>query len=369
MIGQSPWKILSHLMKDSLNLDEIQDVLFALHIDKDNLPRTKNAAIRELIETTYRERRLTELIDHLNEIRPNVDWPSAEVLVHAKSPMPILPSTPNTSRISPILIGIAIASVAVIFLFQRIINLFNSQLTLTSEPTIAVADIGEETVTGSPTSLLETNLTKEANSFIEMTMTLARGEIEKGTVEGYQAAVGIFNDAIEQQPDIARLHYELGRAYYNIATKQNSAEEKIEIFSTNVLDSLTDAINLDSNDANAFKLRGRAYLNIKNYPNAVVDFERVITLDNDDIEVKVFLGQAYVGDNRNDDAIALFTTLIEMESDNGEFFCWRGAAHSKNRDFDKAQTDFDAAIALTVRSGSACNLEEELQLLQERKSD
>lgn len=366
MTGQSPWKTLSKLMEDTLSLDDIHDVLFAIHIDKDNLPRTKSAAIRELIDTTYRKRNLTELIAYLHEIRPNVDWPSAEALVHAKRPKQVLPSSTNTYWVLLALI-FAVISVIAIFLLQKS-NIFNPQVTITSEPTIMGTEIVEEAVTGSSASSLDINLTQEAISFIDLTMELAGGEIEKGTTEGYQAAAVIFDDAIEHRPDIARLHYELGRAYYNIATKQSNPDEKIEIFSTNVLESLTNAINLDSSDANAFRLRGRAYINIKDYLKAVADFERVVALNNNDIEAQIFLGQAYIGANRNDDAIALFSSLIEMESDNGEFFCWRGAAHSKNRDFEMAQADFNSAMALTVTSSSACDLDEELQLLQERKA-
>ncbi len=67
---------LLDLLKSHFNIEELEELCFALRIDFEELSgRRKSAKAREIILLTYRQNRLPDLLLNLHRFRPDVKWP------------------------------------------------------------------------------------------------------------------------------------------------------------------------------------------------------------------------------------------------------------------------------------------------------
>ncbi len=69
------WAKLRQQTTSSLSIEELRSLCFDLEIDYENLPgEGKEAKVREMIALMQRDNKIPSLIDHLSEIRPNIQW-------------------------------------------------------------------------------------------------------------------------------------------------------------------------------------------------------------------------------------------------------------------------------------------------------
>ena len=98
----------------------------------------------------------------------------------------------------------------------------------------------------------------------------------------YQNAIGHYTKVIELNPDNVEAHYNRGKAHVNI----NEFPEAIQDFS--------EIITLDPGNAEAYYSRGSTYLNIKEPSGSIQDFSKIITLDPGNAEAYYSRGKAYL---------------------------------------------------------------------------
>lgn len=378
---------LRRFITNHFSLDELRTLCFDLGIDYEELEgKSRSAKVRELLLWAGRNRKFEELLHALHHdrkelfVQANFSTKPAfleQLYTHLPSLESRVPSPTSSSPASApgskekrlfdgrqSKIWMAIMGLIGIVLAAWLIVpglLPTATPPATTPPVVATATAAPTTVT-----LPAAAATDAAAEFLNMVMDSVEDDIEKRTAEGYEAAISVFEDAIQQRPELARLHYELGRARYNLATKQNDDEARTAVYNQAIA-ALNAAMERDASYIEALVLRGRAFINIKDYLKAVEDFENLLELGHEPVNIQILLGQAYIGANKNDEAIALFSALLELEPA-GVLYCWRGAAYSKNRDFNEAEADFDEADRLGVESSEVCSPEEERQLLQERRS-
>ena len=106
------------------------------------------------------------------------------------------------------------------------------------------------------------------------------------------------------------------------------------------------AIEKDSNDVEAYNLRGRAYVSIKEHEKALGDFDKAIELNQDYVEAYFNRGQLHRNREDYDIAIIDFDKAISLQPDNAETYLGRGVAKHRLKLYEDALTDFNEAIKL-----------------------
>ena len=128
--------------------------------------------------------------------------------------------------------------------------------------------------------------------------------------------------------------YKQGWEYFNQKEYQKSIRK------------LSNAIDLNANDPDYFKLRGMAYCFQKNYDKAIDDASKAIDLNSDDPEYFDLRGTANLFLANYDKAIEDETKAINLNSENPEYFKVRGWAYYYLKNYDIAIEEATKAIDL-----------------------
>jgi hypothetical protein len=73
---------LHKLIEEAFDLEELRDIAFATGVEFDDLPaKTKSGKIRELILHFMGANEMWRLMMILQQERPSVDWPDAELVI------------------------------------------------------------------------------------------------------------------------------------------------------------------------------------------------------------------------------------------------------------------------------------------------
>jgi len=94
-----------------------------------------------------------------------------------------------------------------------------------------------------------------------------------------------------------------------------------------------------------FVLKGRIYLALKNYQNAIIGFSEALTLNKTSFEGLYFKGIAQANDGDFEEAVATFTDCLNNH-ENVEPYYSRGAVYYHIREFGLAQRDFEMALEI-----------------------
>jgi tetratricopeptide (TPR) repeat protein len=117
---------------------------------------------------------------------------------------------------------------------------------------------------------------------------------------------------------------------------------------------LSRIIKLKPNHGEAYIFRSVAYRNIKNYPKAIEDLNKVIEIDS--IEHKKLAynlrGEVLLEFKRYPEAMKSFDEAIKLYPDESSVFHWRGEAYLKIGKYHKAIEDFNKAIELNAGGGT-----------------
>jgi tetratricopeptide (TPR) repeat protein len=107
--------------------------------------------------------------------------------------------------------------------------------------------------------------------------------------------------------------------------------------------------------AGAYKVRGDAFLQRREYDRAINDYDQALRIKPDYAHAFLERGRAYALKAEYDDAIADFNKAIRLEPKFVAAFDQRGNAFASKKDYDRAIRDYDAAIRLDSEYSSAFN--------------
>ncbi len=105
-------------------------------------------------------------------------------------------------------------------------------------------------------------------------------------------------------------------------------------------------INQNADDVEMLKLRAQLFYIIKEYSNAIVDYENLLKFNQDDEFIYKDLAQAYLAINQYKKAIEIYDYLIEINPEDSNFYFQRAICFGNLDDFKNAQQDLDVSIDL-----------------------
>jgi tetratricopeptide (TPR) repeat protein len=189
---------------------------------------------------------------------------------------------------------------------------------------------------------------------------------KNGLIAGVVIMAVVVIGAIAMSRIISNKHAEsaaLSAAAINRYNKQGGGQGGYD----NAITEFTNAINLDSSNAQAYHNRGVLYRDKGEYDSAVSDFNRAVTLDPNNGAVFFSRGKTYLAQGNYDQAIADFSKAIELglknesnESNISLFYCKRGESYMAQGGYDRAMADLNKAIELYRGNGLAYALRAEI---------
>src|SRR5262249_9166720 len=104
---------------------------------------------------------------------------------------------------------------------------------------------------------------------------------------------------------------------------------------------LTDAINLNGNDASLYYQRGCVFEDLLNGPSACADFTKALELDNTMADAYFKRGCVRAGMEEHTAAIQDLTRALQLNGGLVESYTWRGYAHREAGDLKAAIKDYN----------------------------
>ncbi len=111
-------------------------------------------------------------------------------------------------------------------------------------------------------------------------------------------------------------------------------------------DAFTRAIELKPDYATVYYTRGRAYLNLGSYRQAIGDYSKTIELRPDFVKAYYSRGLSYVGLGNYQQAVEEFTRAIELKPDMAEAYYGRGLSYVVLGNYEQALTDLKSSARL-----------------------
>lgn len=112
------------------------------------------------------------------------------------------------------------------------------------------------------------------------------------------------------------------------------------------IDYLTDAIRLESDNRNAYLIRGGAYYNMGQYTQAIEDYSNAIRLEPDNAHTYALRGFSYGNMGQYQSAIADFDEAIRLKPDKASYYRGRGHIYIYANKIEDACLSFAKACEL-----------------------
>ncbi len=155
--------------------------------------------------------------------------------------------------------------------------------------------------------------------------------LEKGNPK---AAVRSLTQALNYNPNNPEAYHQRGNALYDLGEYQKAIED------------YTKAIQLNPNYTNAYFNRGLTHHDAKDFAAAIADYSKVIELQPQDADAYYKRGLAHHDLGNYQSAIADYTEVLRLQPDNPLAFRSRGIAKVNAGDLRGALTDYTEAIRL-----------------------
>jgi tetratricopeptide (TPR) repeat protein len=126
----------------------------------------------------------------------------------------------------------------------------------------------------------------------------------------------------------------------------------------------SEAIQLDSDSAFLYSVRGDAYAKTEKYDRAIVDYTQAIQLDPNNSKAYCNRGIALASNDRGDEAFADFAKAIELNPDREYAYICRAMLYQDKGDHDSAKADFLTALEIDPDNEVA---KEKLEALNEER--
>jgi tetratricopeptide (TPR) repeat protein len=108
----------------------------------------------------------------------------------------------------------------------------------------------------------------------------------------------------------------------------------------------SEAIELDSDSAFLYSVRGDAYRYMEKYDRAIVDYTQAIQLDPNDSRTYCNRGIALASKDSDDEAFRDFFKAIELNPDDDYAYINRAMAYQAKGNYDSAKADFLKALEI-----------------------
>ncbi|MGB3512732.1 MAG: tetratricopeptide repeat protein [Microcoleaceae cyanobacterium] len=156
-----------------------------------------------------------------------------------------------------------------------------------------------------------------------------------------QRAIALYAQAINLNPQNARIYYQRGNSYYG----QRAYEKAIKDY--------TKAIQIKSNYNDAYYNRALSYYELDNYVKAITDFTQTLRLNPNDAEAYDKRGLIYykIGDYKN--SIQDYSQSIRLNPKNTEVYINRGIARGAIGDRSGAISDYTQALKINPNDPKA----------------
>ena len=152
----------------------------------------------------------------------------------------------------------------------------------------------------------------------------------------YREAIPAFETAIRQYPN----HSD---SYHGLAQAQRESGKP-----TAALPNHDRAIQLDPGRYDLYWERGLTYMRMKNYDDAIADFEAALKRNNRFANAEMSLGEAYRGKRDFKMALLHHDNAIALEPETAWFYHERGNTYQKMGDSKRAEMDYAKAIELRL---------------------
>jgi len=143
--------------------------------------------------------------------------------------------------------------------------------------------------------------------------------------------------------------------------EREKAEAEGKALFEKILPELNQAIERNPNDAEAFRLRGEAYAQRKDYNRAIDDYDKAIKIDSNDAESYAFRGAAYSEKHEQDKAMLDFNEAIRLNPNCKNAYWFRGALYGTKGEHDKSISDYEEALRIDPNDKTTNNLLENAQ--------
>ncbi|RKU19926.1 hypothetical protein C6501_00920 [Candidatus Poribacteria bacterium] len=176
---------------------------------------------------------------------------------------------------------------------------------------------------------------REEASYTEPTPSALKEQGQRALdSENYDDAIEDFSRAIEKDSNDVEAYNLRGRTY----TRQENYDDALKEYN--------DAIGINPDYAESYLNRGTTYYEQKEYDIAIVDFDEAISLKPDYANAYYMRGRTKYYVNQHEEAVNDFTEAIRFMPNSAYAYYWRGLAKYKLDLKEEAVTDFDEAVLL-----------------------
>jgi serine/threonine-protein kinase len=168
------------------------------------------------------------------------------------------------------------------------------------------------------------------------------------TGENLDMAIGLFDKALELDPDFALAYAGLGEAYWEKYddTKQPEWVER-------ATEATERAMKLDYSLSPVHTSLGTIYLGTGQLERAVASFDRAIALDEKSDDAYRGLASAYEAQGLMEKAEATYQRAIELRPDYWRGYSWLGVLYFRQGRYEDAVREFERVIELTPENQRA----------------
>jgi tetratricopeptide (TPR) repeat protein/V8-like Glu-specific endopeptidase len=170
------------------------------------------------------------------------------------------------------------------------------------------------------TTIMSTTYADRGNAYLQL--------------EEYKLAINDYTQAIKIDSQNAE-YYAFRGGIYSFLKEYKQA-----------IDDLTQAIKIDPKKATYYHLRGTTYLQLKDYKQAIADYTQAIQLDPKNATYYGGRGFAYFQLKDYKQAIDDWNQVIKIDPENATYYSARGDAYFQLKDYKQAIDDYTQAIKL-----------------------
>ncbi|MDE6888549.1 MAG: tetratricopeptide repeat protein [Eubacterium sp.] len=172
---------------------------------------------------------------------------------------------------------------------------------------------------------------------VESEQTLRRTGIERIDQGDYEGAVAAFNQALNERVGIvSKLEVDIN--FYK-AYAQMEAEKLSDAIAT-----YTAIIDYDKKNADAYYLRGCAYMSAGQPQKAAADFKRAAEHDKENGAMYAGIYEQLVSAGLLDDAAGFLDQGLKIKGDSGSACLSRGRLYYVSGNYEKAESELNAAL-------------------------
>ena len=125
------------------------------------------------------------------------------------------------------------------------------------------------------------------------------------------------------------------------------ASELVEFYKTNlrIIELCDKAIEVNSSNAEAYYLKGRALVNLDKYPQAIDEYINSLAIE-DDVNVWIAIANANTLNGDYDDAINVYDSVLKKDKDSFEAIKGKALTYYACENYKKADIEFKKAAAI-----------------------